>query len=67
MTEAQRVRLFDRCDGVCERCGERPAAEAHHRFPAGLGGKRDRKAPDSAYEMLCNRCHAGIHGTRVVD
>ena len=61
MDERQRVRLADRCDGICERCHERPAAEAHHRFPAGLGGKRDRKAPDSAYEMLCNYCHRVEH------
>ncbi len=68
MDERQRVRLFDRLEeGLCERCGERPAAEAHHRVAAGLGGKRDRKAPDKAYLMLCPQCHGRQHGTNTVD
>lgn len=62
MDERQRVRLWDRCGGVCERCRMRPAAEAHHIVAAGLGGKRNRKAPDEAYEVLCNACHDDIHG-----
>jgi len=43
---------------VCERCGEKPAVEAHHRAPLSRGG--DPYSLDNL-EALCVFCHRGEH------
>lgn len=42
----------------CERCGEKPAVHAHHRWLKGQGG------PDIATNLaaLCDACHRWAHG-----
>jgi hypothetical protein len=52
-----RQRVMERCAGMCEGCGKRPALDVHHLTYARLG-----------HEMLfdlaavCVPCHESIHG-----
>lgn len=47
--------LWARCRGLCERCGDNPPAERHHR-------KRRRDGGDRLSNLLylCNGCHREI-------
>ncbi|CEF48290.1 unnamed protein product [uncultured bacterium] len=52
-----RSKVFARCGGVCEGCGERRAVEVHHLTYAHLG-------EEYLWELraVCARCHGRLHG-----
>ncbi len=62
MDERTRLLVFERGDGVCEWCRERPMADIHHLKAAGLGGKKKRKTPLEELVGLCLFCHREHHG-----
>ncbi|MCA6467574.1 MAG: WYL domain-containing protein [Chitinophagaceae bacterium] len=43
----------------CERCGESNRLQIHHRLPVSRGGSHQALN----LEVLCERCHAGTHGS----
>lgn len=57
--------LFLRNAGLCERCGQKPATEAHHRKPRGMGGTMlTDKHQLSNLLALCSEHHAWIEAER---
>lgn len=55
---AVRARAFERADGLCERCKQRPPTEPHHlRYPP--WGAFD--VPENLL-VVCHRCHCELHG-----
>ena len=53
-----RARVLDRCQRVCEGCGERPAADVHHLSYRHVG-------QEFLFELvgLCRECHERLHST----
>lgn len=60
-----RKQLAIRSGGICERCGEESATQAHHRQPRGIGGTR-LKSPHSLSNLLHlgNQCHDWVESER---
>jgi 5-methylcytosine-specific restriction endonuclease McrA len=52
-----RRRVFARCKGVCEGCGQRPAVQVHHLTYERLG---DELLFDLV--AVCMTCHEKCHG-----
>jgi 5-methylcytosine-specific restriction endonuclease McrA len=54
----RREKVFKRCDGVCEGCGDAKADEVHHRT-------YDHVFDEFLFELvaLCKSCHDRIHAT----
>lgn len=59
--------LEDRCEGLCERCGERPAVHTHHRLPRRMGGTRrpEVNLPPNLLRLDL-LCHDWIENNRTV-
>jgi len=57
--KALQARILGRCNGVCEKCGQRPAKDLHHLSYIRLGHERPE---DVVY--LCGFCHLLAHGQR---
>lgn len=57
MKAALRAKLEARSGGVCERCAEAEATQAHHALFRSRGG------PDELWNLyhLCLRCHQQVH------
>ncbi|MCB0325377.1 MAG: group II intron reverse transcriptase/maturase, partial [Bdellovibrionales bacterium] len=57
-----------RTGGLCERCGQRPVFEVHHRRPMRGKSLRGRVTSDAAQRQtavgLCLKCRAAAHGYR---
>lgn len=47
---------------LCERCGEQPAVQAHHRRPRAMGGSRD-----AATNTLANLLHLCSHSHELIE
>jgi 5-methylcytosine-specific restriction endonuclease McrA len=57
---------MERCKGRCEVCGQPPdwrGLAVSHTIPKGMGGTR-RVYLDSDLQVLCSRCHSGMHHLR---
>jgi len=57
---------LDRSDGICERCGERPVQQVHHRSRLHTKRTVRRKiASDRSQQRtalaLCKECHLAVH------
>lgn len=49
----------------CERCGDRPPEQIHHRKPRGMGGTSDPAANNPANLVaICSPCHVTIELSR---
>lgn len=56
--KAIRAQVFDRANGVCEKCGERTPTEPHHlKYPP--WGTWD--VPENLI-AVCHQCHCELHG-----
>lgn len=56
--QAIKAEVWRRCNGMCERCGKRPAVDPHHlRYPK--WGTVD--VPENI-TALCRQCHCEAHG-----
>ncbi len=55
-----RQQVFARCNGVCEKCGERPATQVHHLHYKTLGCETP-----ACLQGFCFRCHDETHGGRL--
>jgi len=54
-----------RSGGFCERCGEQPAVQIHHRRPRGMGGSSREDTNNAANALhLCVGCHQWIESNR---
>ena len=64
----KRKRVMLRANGLCEGCGERPAAHVHHlRYPQQcFAGSPEWAAQEKLFDLraVCVRCHEEIHGGR---
>ncbi|MEH3099815.1 hypothetical protein [Sphingomonas adhaesiva] len=57
----KRNRLFLDEHALCQSCGKRPPAEAHHDLPAGHPSRYDWQF----MKALCVPCHVTLHQHRV--
>ena len=63
---ATRLTALARSEGICERCGENPAAQVHHRnwmkhkrtMLAKVASDKDQRTQAQA---LCKECHLDVH------
>ncbi len=62
---ATRDVIYQRSDGVCERCGAGPVEQLHHRRARGAGGSRrtDTNTPANCL-AICSPCHLHIETNR---
>lgn len=60
-----REALAERSQGLCERCGQERATQAHHRRPRGMGGSRDAATNVLSNLLhLSDECHAYVEANR---
>jgi group II intron reverse transcriptase/maturase len=63
---ATRRAALERARGICERCGENPAAQVHHTVPHRGKTLLARIKSDSAQrytaQAVCKACHLEVHG-----
>lgn len=63
VSKAQRMRLLNRCGGLCEVCGKPPDRRGlgvSHEDAKGMGGTR-RIYEDKDLKMRCGKCHSLRH------
>lgn len=60
-----REAVWDRCGGLCERCGVRAPTDLHHRRPRGMGGdSRPNTGSVTNALALCRDCHHWVEMNR---
>lgn len=69
VTPKDRATVLERCGGMCEVCGERPASNLHHRRSRGMGGTRRAIHSPAWLIAVCGHgntsgCHGRIESSR---
>lgn len=70
MDERQRIRIWERDEGICQQCGG-PGEEIDHIVPKRMGGRHGAakviSESDDNLQMICIGCHYIKHnGGRVI-